>query len=127
MIFLIDTGSDIWLIPASKQVMSTRPSDVKLFAANNTHVLTFSEKRLTLNLGLRRSCTWNFCVAEVPDPIIGADLLTHYHLVSFLHQLSLIDTSTGRSTTYSAGRRGVSQDKKWSSKRCSSCSSRRQR
>ena len=95
MIFLIDTGSNISLISATRQVMSTRPSDVKVFAANDTQVLTFGEKRLTLSLGLRRSFTWNFCVAAVPDPIIGADLLTHYHLVPFLHQSSLIDTSTG--------------------------------
>ena len=95
MIFLIGTGSDISLIPDTKKVMSTRPSDVKLFAANDTQVLTFGGKRLTLNLGLRRSFTWNFCVAAVPDPIIGADLLTHYLLVPFLHRSSLIDTSTG--------------------------------
>ena len=38
-----------------------------------------------------------FCVAAVPHPIIGAYLLAHYHLVPFLHELRLVDTSTGLS------------------------------
>ena len=99
MVFLIDTGSDISLIPATKDVLRTRPNDLTLFAANNSRVPTFGDKRLTLNLGLRRSFIWNFCVAAVPNPIIGADLLAHFHLVPFLHQSKLVDTSTGLSTS----------------------------
>ena len=40
----------------------------------------------------------NFCVTAVPYPILGADLLAHYHLVPFLHESRLVDTTTGLST-----------------------------
>ena len=55
----------------------------------------FGDMLLTLNLGLRRNFTWNFCVAAVPNPIIGADLLANYHSVPFLHQSKLVDALTG--------------------------------
>lgn len=49
---------------------------------------------MKLNLGLKRDISWNFCVAAVPYPIIGADLLTHYNLVVDLGQQKLIDSLT---------------------------------
>ena len=58
-------------------------------------MLTFGTKRLSLNLSLRRKFSWNFCIAAVPNPIIGADLLAHYHLVPYLHESRLVDTTTG--------------------------------
>ena len=96
LVFLIDTGSDISLLPADKRTIKNRPNDLILFAANDSRVLTYGTKRLSLNLGLRRKFSWNFCVAAVPNPIIGADLLAHYHLVPYLHESRLVDTTTGR-------------------------------
>ena len=99
LVFLIDSGSDILLIPAAKDVLRARPNDLALFAANNSRVTTFGDKLIILNLGFRRNFTWNFCVASVPNPIIGADLLAHFHSVPSLHQSKLVDTSTGLSTS----------------------------
>lgn len=65
-----------------------------LYAANESKIATFGEKRLELNLGLRRDFTWNFCVAAVPRPIIGADLLSHYGLVVDLKNRKLVDLKT---------------------------------
>ena len=59
-------------------------------------MLTYGTKRLSLNINLRRKFSRNFCVAAVPNPIIGADLLAHYHLVPYLHESRLVDTPTGR-------------------------------
>ena len=69
-----------------------------LFAANDSRVPTFGEVKVTLNLNLRRVFKWNFCVAQVPYPIIGADLLAHFHLVPYLHESRLVDTTTGLSS-----------------------------
>ena len=97
LVFLIDTGSDVSILPVGKKG-SARPSDLVLFAANDTRLRTFGEKRISPNLNLRRDFTWNFVVAAVPYPIIGADLLAHYKLAPFLHESRLVDTTTGLST-----------------------------
>ncbi|XP_076301738.1 uncharacterized protein LOC143219743 [Lasioglossum baleicum] len=91
--FLIDTGSDLSLLPVSAE-SRTRPSSLKLFAANDTRINTYGEIRVILDLGLRRPIEWNFCVAEVPYPIIGADLLTHYGLTVDLKGRRVIDGTT---------------------------------
>lgn len=91
--FLIDTGSDVSLIPAKGKVKFS-PSEIVLFAANNSRISTFGECELTLNLGLRRPIVWKFCRASVPYPIIGADLLAYYGLSVDLRGHRLIDTLT---------------------------------
>ena len=95
--FLIDTGSDISILPF-KPNAKAEPEPLVLFAANNTRVSTFGRARLVLNLGLRRNFTWNFCLAAVPYPIIGADLLAHYGLLPDLRHHRLMDPLTGLST-----------------------------
>ena len=52
LVFLIDTGSDVSILPVKKKE-STRPSDLVLFAANDTRLQTFGEKRISPNLNLR--------------------------------------------------------------------------
>ena len=95
LVFLIDTDSDISLLPVNKNHSRLKPDDLVLFAANDSHVLTYEGRGCKLNLGLRRDISWNFCLAAVPYPIIGADLLAHYQLVPFLHESRLMDTTTG--------------------------------
>ena len=98
LVYLIDTGSDISLLLADSKTLKKSPSEVVLFAANDSHVHTFGDRAVTLNLNLRRNFKCNFCVAQVPYPIIGADLLAHFHLVPFLHESRLVDTTTGLSS-----------------------------
>ena len=91
--FLIDTGADISLVPANPKACG-KPSSFKLFAANNSLISTYGESLLTLNLGIRRPIRWSFCIADVPHPIIGADLLSHYGLLVDLKRNRLVDPST---------------------------------
>ncbi|XP_033231906.1 uncharacterized protein LOC117182900 [Belonocnema kinseyi] len=93
MIFFVDMGSDISILPA-KQNVSKKTEELVLFAANNTRILTYEQSRLSLSLGLRRDFGWNFCVAAVPYPIIGADLLAHYGLLVDERNRELIDPMT---------------------------------
>ena len=97
LIFLIDTGAEISIIPVSDK-RRQQLSDLKLYAANGTSIDTFGEVRLVLNLRLRRPLAWNFYVVAVPYPIIGADLLDHHGLIVDLRRKCLIDSSTNLSS-----------------------------
>ena len=70
LVYLIDTGSDISLIPADSRTLKKSPSKVVQFVANDSRVHTFGEQMVTLNSNLRRNFKWNFCLAKVPYPII---------------------------------------------------------
>ena len=98
--FLIDTGAEISLIPATG--VNTAPAELQLFAANSTPIKTFGEKRLVLDLRLKRPIAWDFCIAAVPTPIIGADLLNHYAIIVDIRRRRLIEPNTGLSSNGSS-------------------------
>jgi hypothetical protein len=79
--FLIDTGSDLCVYP--RQFIPQRRSRVNydLCAANGTTIPTYGGLSPNLNLGLRREFTWRFIIADVTQPLIGADFLTHFGLL----------------------------------------------
>ncbi|GBP16165.1 hypothetical protein EVAR_87670_1 [Eumeta japonica] len=54
----------------------------QLSAANGTTINTYGYVNLELNLSLRRAYPWRFVVADVTKPIIGADFLQFYNLMS---------------------------------------------
>lgn len=93
LIFLIDSGADLSLVPVLPKSKS-KPSQMRLFAANNTFIDTFGESSRILDFGLRRMFPWNFCIADVPYPIIGADFLYHYGLLVDVREARLIDRKT---------------------------------
>jgi len=93
--FLIDTGADISLFPKKYVSKDIQPVPKQLFAANGTRIPTFGEKLLVLNQGIRRPIKWNFRVAEVTTPIIGADLLYNFNLSVNLRKRCLQDNITG--------------------------------
>lgn len=91
--YLIDTGADISVIPvptASKLI----PTGLQLSAANSSIINTYGNKILTLDLGLRRNFQWQFLIADVEKPILGADFLFHYKLIVDLAERILIDPLT---------------------------------
>lgn len=98
--FLVDTGADISIIPPTSFVSKT-PSDdfIKLYATNGTPIQTFGSRTLELNIGLRRSFTWSFIIAEFTKPIMGADFLKHYGLLVDLKRKCLIDSITNLTTS----------------------------
>lgn len=94
--FLVDTGADISLFPASPSTISQNNFDkfANLFAANGTQIPTYGQRQITLNLGLRRPFSWPFVIAKVTKPIIGADFLHHFGLMVDLKRKRLVDTTT---------------------------------
>ena len=86
LIYFVDTSSDISLLPVDSKTVRKKPSDIVVFVTNDSRVPTFGEISVTLNLNLRRIFKWNCCVTQVPYPIIGADMLAHFHLVPYFHE-----------------------------------------
>ena len=92
--FLVDTGSEVSVIPPTPADRRRSPDPRTLTAVNNTSIRTYGQRSLTLNLGLRRSLPWIFVIADVQKPILGADFLRHYGLMVDMHKYKLIDTCT---------------------------------
>ena len=79
--FIVDTGSEVSIIPPSKAEQKNRQGTFGLLAVNNSLIVTYRTRSFMLNLGLRRTCRWVFMVANVHNPILGADFLKYYGLV----------------------------------------------
>ncbi|KAK7575712.1 hypothetical protein V9T40_011998 [Parthenolecanium corni] len=96
--FLIDTGSDVSLIPATNSEFSKEPVR-HLYAANGTPIRVFGEKLVEFNIGIRRSLRWVMQVTDVETAILGADFLEHFDLSPDLKRKCLIDNETGIKVT----------------------------
>lgn len=96
--FLIDTGSDVSALPSKFANVATAPTNYRLFAVNGSSIPTYGTIDLVLDVGLPKTYKWTFIVADVSQPIIGADLLTHHNLLPNLKQKKLIDGTTLCST-----------------------------
>ena len=92
--FLVDTGAEVSIIPPSKAERKNRQDTFGLLAANGSPIVTYGTRSLTLNLGLRRTFRWVFVVANVRNPILGADFLKHHGLVVDMGHKRLADTRT---------------------------------
>ena len=87
--FLVDTGAEISVIPPSRTERKHQ-----LQAVNNIAIATYGRHSLTLDLGLRLTFRSVFVVANVKNPILGADFLQHYCLLVDVHQSRLSDALT---------------------------------
>ena len=68
-----------------------RAACLPLVAANNTTLNTYGTCRRVVDVGLKRDYAWTFIVADVKQPIIGADFLIHYSLLVDLKSRCLRD------------------------------------
>ena len=84
LIFLIDTGAEYSVLPASFQYHPSLTQDryiPRILAANHTPIRTFGRLSLTLKFEhLPNEFTWPFIVANVSSPIIGADFIHAFRL-----------------------------------------------
>lgn len=92
--YLVDTGSQVSVIPASILIRNTnQPQTSSLTAANNTRIKTYGTRKLTIQLG-RQKYDWRFIIAEVAQPILGADFLREKNIIVDLKKSNLIDGTT---------------------------------
>lgn len=92
--FLVDTGAEVSVIPASTFDRRNRTQTSSLQAVNASLIATYGQKSLTLDLGLRRRFQWLFWVADVEHAIVGADFLRNFNLLVDMKNKRLIDSST---------------------------------
>ena len=70
------------------------PTSYKLTAVNQTPITTYGFATMTVSLGLRRDYQWAFIIADVDQPILGADFLSHFDLLVDLKDSKLVDKYT---------------------------------
>ena len=71
--FLMDTGAEVSVLPPTAKDRQHCNTALDLHAANNTTIATYGQRLLQVNVGFRRSFPWVFLVADVQQPILGAD------------------------------------------------------
>lgn len=74
LIFLIDTGADVSLLPESLS-QNSEPSAFTLYAANNSRFATFGTKHMSLILGLKHDTH----VHDFSSNLSGKTIFTNFH------------------------------------------------
>ncbi|GBM95660.1 Retrovirus-related Pol polyprotein from transposon 297 [Araneus ventricosus] len=95
--FSENNGASVSVFPANRSDKCNR-STLKLVAANGSSISTFGIKNKCLDLGFDRLFNWNFIVADVQRPILGADFLERYGLLVDIKNKKLIDVERNRTT-----------------------------
>ena len=89
--FLVDTGAEVSLIPASTLERKHQQVGFSLQAANGSSIPTYG----TLSLQLQHSLPWIFIIADVQNyPILGVDFLKSFHLLVDIKGKRLFNTIT---------------------------------
>ena len=94
--FLVDTGAEISVIPATSEDRRTRPTTRPLSAANGTTIQTYGIKNIRFRLG-NQDYDWGFTVAAVQRPLLGADFLRHSGLLVNIRTCKLVQPDMLRS------------------------------
>ena len=78
--FLIDTGAEVSLVPASPADHRTAAPSAPLVAANGTEIKTYGTRHIPLQFGNKRF-QGSVIVADVNQAILGADFLRDNRLL----------------------------------------------
>ena len=100
--FLIDTGTCRSFLPKSKVHRDCiAGTDTSLIAVKGSQILTYGYKALQLSF-TGSKYKWDFIVADVSTPIIGADFLANFNLLVDMANRHLVNASTLASTSITA-------------------------
>ena len=91
--FLVDSGAEVSVLPATSRDRRERQRGVSLVAANGTKITTYGTKTIPLNLGFRKM-RWTFTLADVAQPILGADFFRNQRIAIDIHGRRLFDIDT---------------------------------
>ena len=89
--FLVDSGADVCVFPASGSFKRINPPTGSLIAANGSKISTWGTRSLTLNFGNKSSYKQDFYLADVTRPILGANFFTANNVAIDLRGRRLID------------------------------------
>ncbi|KII69359.1 hypothetical protein RF11_09784 [Thelohanellus kitauei] len=96
--FLVYTGAEISVIPASREDRLHPNQNASLTAVNGTRIRAYRERTLKIHFG--RMFQLPFITADVDRSIIGADFLKSFNLMVDLRGKSLVDPRTSSSISY---------------------------
>ena len=95
--FLIDTGAEVSVVPATEQDRQGALLKRELVAANGSRIRCYGEKKLRLHVKAR-TYEWKFLVADVKRALIGADFLMHSSPLVDLRNCQLVHPEELNST-----------------------------
>ena len=95
--FLVDTGAEVSVLPATGLDTRTNPTGSSLKAANGSTITTYGVRTAKLHFGTHQY-KWDFTVADVSRPLLGADFLRANSLLVDLHGKRLVHAETYHST-----------------------------
>ena len=95
--FLIDTGAQVSIIPATNQDRSNNGKGKPLQAANGSSIDTYGSRNVSLKLG-RHIYDARLVIANVNRPLLGADFLRKHDLLVDIRGRRLVHADTFTST-----------------------------
>lgn len=79
-VYLADSGADTSVFPATQADRAGSHQSPQLRAANGTRIGTYGRRNIPLKFG-GRSFLVEFLIADVAEPILGADFFAHHDLL----------------------------------------------
>ena len=106
--FLVDTGAQVSVIPATPFDKNAGPSGPPLQAANGTPTQTYGSRELHLCFN-NRLYQARLIIADVKRPLLGADFFRQHNLMVDLRGQRLIEADTFLISPCSVGKTAVAQ------------------
>ena len=91
--FLVDTGAEVSVLPATGLETRTQHPGPSLTAANGSSIRTYGTRTLPLQFTSNKY-RWKFIIADVTRPLLGADFLRSNSLLVDLKGKRLVDAAT---------------------------------
>lgn len=95
--FLVDTGAEVSVLPATGLEKRSKQPGSSLLAANGSSISTYGTRKLSLNFA-SNTYHWDFVIADVARPLLGADFLRSNSLLVDVKRKRLVDAATYYST-----------------------------
>ena len=89
---LVNTRAEVSVLPATRADKHANRQGGKLTAANGSGIRTYGTRTITLQFNKNRF-KWIFTIAEVSQPLLGADFLRAHSLLVDIRGKCLIDPS----------------------------------
>ena len=89
---LVDTGAEVSVFPATRSERLSPSQGTELTAANGSSMRTYGTRAISLKFN-NQHFKWTFTIAQVSQPLLGADFLRAHSLLVDLKGQRLIDPS----------------------------------
>lgn len=96
--YLIDTGAEVSVLPASIREMESGNKGPELQGPNGERIETYGIRKAVVSIN-KRPITWTFVVARVAHALLGSDFLCTFGLMVDLSGRRLVNATTFQSQT----------------------------